>query len=185
LRFGQRKIEVKIKLNIDMKKIIGILLVLGSFGAYAQHDHSGHTGHGVQSTAPTFKDEAIGKAYASYIKLKDALVASDANEAKKTAAELEKALSSVPNGKKAQEAAKTIAASSEVTDQRASFSPLSNEMTTLIRTSKLTAGSLFVEYCPMANNNEGGFWLSNEREIKNPYFGDMMLKCGSVKETIQ
>jgi hypothetical protein len=54
-----------------------------------------------------------------------------------------------------------------------------------VKSSKVVSGSLFVEYCPMANNNEGGFWLSNEKEIKNPYFGDMMLKCGSVKETIQ
>jgi hypothetical protein len=37
----------------------------------------------------------------------------------------------------------------------------------------------------MANENTGAFWLSNEKEIKNPYFGSMMLKCGSVKETIQ
>jgi hypothetical protein len=37
----------------------------------------------------------------------------------------------------------------------------------------------------MVNNNQGAFWLSNEKEIKNPYFGDMMLKCGSIKETLQ
>jgi hypothetical protein len=58
-------------------------------------------------------------------------------------------------------------------------------MTTLIKSSKLSAGALYLEYCPMANNNEGAFWLSNEKQIKNPYFGDMMLTCGSVKETIQ
>ncbi|MBA4058359.1 MAG: hypothetical protein C0490_26815, partial [Marivirga sp.] len=50
---------------------------------------------------------------------------------------------------------------------------------------KLSMGILYLEYCPMANNNEGAYWLSNEKEIKNPYFGDKMLKCGSVKETIQ
>jgi hypothetical protein len=46
-------------------------------------------------------------------------------------------------------------------------------------------GSVYVAYCPMANNNEGANWLSNDKEIKNPYFGDKMLRCGSVKETIQ
>jgi hypothetical protein len=46
-------------------------------------------------------------------------------------------------------------------------------------------GSVYVAYCPMANNNEGANWLSNDKEIKNPYFGDKMLRCGSVMETIQ
>ena len=58
-------------------------------------------------------------------------------------------------------------------------------MATLVKGGKLSAGALYLEYCPMANNNEGAYWLSNEKQIKNPYFGDMMLKCGSVKETIQ
>jgi hypothetical protein len=58
-------------------------------------------------------------------------------------------------------------------------------MKTLVKDSKLATGALYVEYCPMANNNQGGFWLSNEKQIKNPYFGEAMLTCGSVKETIQ
>jgi len=37
----------------------------------------------------------------------------------------------------------------------------------------------------MANNNSGGSRLAVEKDIKNPYFGDIMLKCGSVKETIE
>jgi Cu(I)/Ag(I) efflux system membrane fusion protein len=34
----------------------------------------------------------------------------------------------------------------------------------------------------MAFDNKGGFWISKEPEIKNPYFGDIMLKCGEVKK---
>jgi hypothetical protein len=58
-------------------------------------------------------------------------------------------------------------------------------MATLVKGGQLSAGALYLEYCPMANGNEGAYWLSNEKQIKNPYFGDKMLKCGSVKETIQ
>ena len=36
----------------------------------------------------------------------------------------------------------------------------------------------------MAGNDKGAYWLSKESKIKNPYFGDEMLTCGSVKETI-
>jgi hypothetical protein len=169
-----------------MKTLASIILLAAlSFGAQAQHDHNAHASSSQEKATPLFKDEKIGNAYMHYIHLKDALVASDGGVSKKAAGELEKALVSVSNGKKAQDAAKAIAASSDIKEQRKAFSVLSNEMTTLVKASKLSSGSLFVEYCPMANNNEGAFWLSNEKEIKNPYFGDMMLKCGSVKETLQ
>jgi len=36
----------------------------------------------------------------------------------------------------------------------------------------------------MANNDNGAFWLSSEEQVLNPYFGDMMLKCGMVTDTI-
>jgi membrane fusion protein, copper/silver efflux system len=44
--------------------------------------------------------------------------------------------------------------------------------------------TIYLEFCPMANEDKGGYWLSTEKEIKNPYFGSKMLKCGEVKETI-
>ncbi len=37
----------------------------------------------------------------------------------------------------------------------------------------------------MADNNNGAYWLSKEEQILNPYFGDAMLKCGEVKQTIE
>jgi hypothetical protein len=36
----------------------------------------------------------------------------------------------------------------------------------------------------MAFNNTGGFWLSDSKTIRNPYFGDKMLTCGQVRETL-
>ncbi|MFY0593941.1 MAG: DUF3347 domain-containing protein [Roseivirga sp.] len=36
----------------------------------------------------------------------------------------------------------------------------------------------------MAFNNKGAFWLATEKEINNLYFGNLMLHCGSVQETI-
>ena len=94
-------------------------------------------------------------------------------------------MTALSNVKKALESASKIAATSDLEGQRKEFSTLSNEMTSLVKNSKLSMGAIYVEYCPMANNNEGAHWLSNEQQIKNPYFGDAMLKCGSVKETIQ
>lgn len=166
-------------------KMMTLVLALVSLGAYAQHDHAGHDAKKSEQGTAMFKDEKLGTAYTHYIHLKDALVASDAGEAKKAAGELQASLGAISNGKKASDNAARIAASSDLDQQRIVFSDLSNEMKTLVKEGKLTSGSLYLEYCPMANNNQGAFWLSNEKQIKNPYFGDSMLKCGSVKETIQ
>lgn len=43
---------------------------------------------------------------------------------------------------------------------------------------------LYVDYCPMANNNKGAYWLSQTKEIKNPYLGKKMPKCGELKKEI-
>jgi Cu(I)/Ag(I) efflux system membrane fusion protein len=45
--------------------------------------------------------------------------------------------------------------------------------------------TLYVQKCPMANSNKGAVWLSTEKEVKNPYYGDTMLTCGSVIEEIK
>jgi Cu(I)/Ag(I) efflux system membrane fusion protein len=43
---------------------------------------------------------------------------------------------------------------------------------------------LFVQYCPMADRNNGARWLSESKAVKNPYFGEAMLKCGEVTEEL-
>lgn len=45
--------------------------------------------------------------------------------------------------------------------------------------------TLYIQKCPMADNNKGALWLSKEKEIKNPYYGDAMLTCGSIIKTIK
>ena len=167
-------------------RLIALCLVLGSWGANAQHDHAAHNADKkTELTKAMFKDSKLGTAYEHYLHVKDALVASKGNEAKEGAGELQKALKDVNGSAAALEVATKIAATSDLEAQRNLFSTLSNEMATLVKGGKLSDGILYLEYCPMANNNNGAYWLSNEKEIKNPYFGDRMLKCGMVKETIQ
>jgi len=43
--------------------------------------------------------------------------------------------------------------------------------------------TVYLEYCPMADDNNGGFWLSYDKKINNPYFGKAMSTCGEVTET--
>ena len=135
--------------------------------------------------APAFVDKNIGDAYQEYVKLKDALIASKSADAKATAASLQKKLAAVPASKTAAAEALKVSTAANLDAQRLAFSTLSNEMAKLVKGAKLSSGTLYVDYCPMANNNAGAFWLSNDKAIKNPYFGDKMLTCGMVKETLQ
>lgn len=68
--------------------------------------------------------------------------------------------------------------------QREHFDMLSKDMYDMVKT--FGAGQpLYNDYCPMYNNNKGATWLSETKEIKNPYLGKKMPTCGSVKEEMK
>lgn len=167
------------------KSMIILYLALVSWGVTAKHDLAAN---GEQANSqldePMFKDKAMASAYTQYINLKNALVASDFQKAKSTSESLMKAIQEVKGSQKAQAEMVKVAQSNSLENQRKAFTALSNEMVVLVKTAEISSGELYLEYCPMANGNTGGYWLSNEKEIRNPYFGDKMMKCGSVKETI-
>ena len=131
-------------------------------------------------------------ALTAYYGLKDALVDTDAAKAKTQAATLSSALAKLDAAKlstvdkKALTMAKTKAAaiskSTDVEGQRAQFEMLSTSMIALTKATK--PAKAFVQFCPMAGGGKGASWISDKREVRNPYYGDKMLKCGSVKEEI-
>ena len=68
--------------------------------------------------------------------------------------------------------------------QREHFDMLSNDMYDMVKT--FGAGqTLYKDFCPMYNNKKGAIWLSEIKEIKNPYLGKAMPTCGSIKEEIK
>ena len=44
---------------------------------------------------------------------------------------------------------------------------------------------VYSQYCPMADDNNGAYWLSKQEKVINPYFGEAMLTCGEVKQVIE
>lgn len=76
-----------------------------------------------------------------------------------------------------------LANSTDLEKQRTSFEMISTSMLLLVEKfgSKQT---LYQEFCPMYNNDKGGMWLSESKDILNPYFGSKMLKCGVVKKQL-
>lgn len=69
-------------------------------------------------------------------------------------------------------------------DKRKSFVFLSTVMVKSVKAFGYRNQKLYVDYCPMANNNKGAYWLSKTKEIRNPYLGKKMPDCGEVKGKI-
>lgn len=68
--------------------------------------------------------------------------------------------------------------------QREHFEMLSNDIYDLVKT--FDSGLvLYRDFCPMYNKNKGAYWLSEIREIQNPYYGKEMLTCGVIKEELK
>jgi peptidoglycan hydrolase CwlO-like protein len=68
--------------------------------------------------------------------------------------------------------------------QREYFNMLSKNIYDLVKT--FAAGQkIYVNFCPVYNDNKGAMWLSETKEIKNPYFGKEMDTCGSIKEELK
>lgn len=78
-----------------------------------------------------------------------------------------------------------IVKSQNIDTQRKAFKPLSEKIITLFQSFGVKTETIYIQYCPMADNDKGGFWLSTEKQVANPYFGDMMLKCGEVTDSIK
>ncbi|MDP3446064.1 MAG: efflux RND transporter periplasmic adaptor subunit, partial [Ignavibacteria bacterium] len=62
---------------------------------------------------------------------------------------------------------------------------LSNQIIETVETFELKIQTVYIAYCPMALGDKGAYWLSEIEEINNPYFGDIMLRCGEVKKEIK
>lgn len=136
------------------------------------------------STLPKTKSEAINALYPHYLALQKALVDGQLAKAKEEALLVEEASKSIDGAKELQRAAAQVLSSESLESQRSAFSPLSNALISLIKLNGVTVGEFYVAHCPMAFNDEGASWLSASKDIKNPYFGDKMLACGSVEEIL-
>jgi hypothetical protein len=141
----------------------------------------------------------ISDLYSSYLALKNGFVDSDASKVKTEAGKTKETLAKVDmklvteqahsnwmtyEGEIASSLAK-IQESSDVEEQREHFSDLSNAMYKVIKSYGLGGVKAYYEFCPMAFDNKGAYWISESEKIRNPYFGEKMLGCGSVEETLQ
>ncbi|MEQ8878766.1 MAG: DUF3347 domain-containing protein [Cyclobacteriaceae bacterium] len=77
-----------------------------------------------------------------------------------------------------------MAGSKDIKDQKAAYDSFNQSLFKSIKAFGIAEGSVYYQYCPMALDSQGAYWLSDTKEIRNPYFGGNMLSCGSTKETV-
>jgi len=135
--------------------------------------------------------------YQSYLPLKDALVSGDPEAAWRAARAWQGALDRIDKyGRKAEghpawmqdleslrSSGESLIEADELEEMRVHFSPLSDQLYESLKKSGLRTGA-YRQFCPMAFGDRGAYWLSDSREIRNPYYGDRMLRCGTVSEEL-
>ena len=137
----------------------------------------------------------IGFSLTSYYGIKDALVDSNVETASTKAGEMVAALEAIDAAKMTAEQkthwdklaklirtdAVHINRNKDLAHQREHFMKLSNSMYSLVSSFKANEAEAYLHYCPMKKAS----WLSESKDVKNPYYGKKMLTCGSVKATLK
>ena len=167
-------------------------------------EHAAGSTASADAAPPQFTVDAefqkqLAGVFTSYVAMKDAFVSSDAGKVKSEATTTLDALSKTDmkllTGAahndwmnylgNLESSLKQIQASDDIEVQRESFSTLSDNLYKTIKAYGLGGVTAYYDFCPMAFNNQGAYWLSTEEKIRNPYFGDKMLTCGSVKDMMR
>lgn len=155
---------------------------------------------------PTFKNVSevthrhVDNLIKHYDVVKNALVQSDFDKTQKGTQSLIKEVINFNNkrvlkdeqdafylkvGAKLKNNAERIQKSKDLKEQRQHLSSLTSNLYDIVKAFSGNESTIYYQYCPMAFENNGGYWLSLKKEIENPYFGDKMMKCGVVRETIK
>jgi len=167
--------------------------MMNKSGGRTTTGHEGHTGmqennkmetmeHSMKMELPVPFQTSFRQALPAYLKMKDAFVASDSDrialEAKTALEGFRKLdLSNIGTMEKGHlnkslEMLAAISKNQDLKNQRAHFVILNENLVALASNLESLDGTLYVQQCPMADNNKGAVWLSTEQEIRNPYFGD-------------
>jgi hypothetical protein len=151
------------------------------------------------SNSETEKAATVNDIVSAYIKLKNSLAGDNGTDAATSAGEINKALTDLDESAFSQEQKKSYADlkddikehaehisanGSNIAHQREHFDLLSKDIIDLVKATG-SSQSLYIDFCPMYNNKKGASWLSETKDIKNPFYGKEMPKCGIVKEEIK
>lgn len=141
----------------------------------------------------------LNEVFIKYIALKDAFVKEESNniisQSEKIGAILSKVDIKLLENKESQTfwmslekqlrvAVSSILKTTAIKEQRNHFKQVSASLIEALQVFGVNE-KVFVAFCPMADSNKGAYWLSIEKKVINPYFGNKMLTCGEVKQVIE
>ena len=154
---------------------------------------------GAKEPAAVTKPTPVKGILASYLRLKNAFTGDNDKDAADAGKDMVKAFEQFDKAKlspgqskiyadiedDAREHAEHIGKNAgNIKHQREHFEMLSKDIYDLVKT--FGGGqTLYYDHCPMYNDNKGADWISETKEIKNPYLGKSMPTCGIVKEEIK
>lgn len=158
---------------------------------HQEMDHSTH-----KQTEVSQQKNQLSHLFDSYFSLKDAFVKANESEISKQIAVFSKSISTVEMRKLSHEShivwmevlknlettSDQLAQEKNIDKQRTVFSNLTESMYKLAQKAAL-GYTVYYQNCPMFNG--GSNWLSKDSDIKNPFYGNMMLTCGSTVETLK
>ncbi|MFD2540872.1 efflux RND transporter periplasmic adaptor subunit [uncultured Olleya sp.] len=165
----------------------------------ASNKESDHTNMNERLKVSAKFQEQLKAVFNAYINLKDALVKEDSKSTSANATTLLNKLNKVDmkllSDNKAhnhwmslegeiKSSATSISETSDIKSQRDHFKHLSSHLINAVQLFGINE-KVYVEFCPMSDNNNGAYWLSKEEKVINPYFGEAMLTCGEVKQVIE
>lgn len=132
--------------------------------------------------------------FKTYLELKDGLVATDASVSSEKANQILIQIEKIEIDRsqtkekipitKLKEMLSLISMQQDIEKQREYFVTLSKTMVDIAHHMTDFDTDYYVQQCPMANNDKGAVWLSDSKEIRNPYFGERMMACGSVIDSL-
>lgn len=169
-----------------------------------KHEMSSEEDILAEPTAPQFQTTVpfriqLNELFSSYVEMNQALVKSDLKGAQVAGSKILNGLNSIDESQisgaalmdwsnysetMANELLK-LSGVSDLAAARSLLPALTETMYKIIKAYGLNGVTAYYAYCPMAFNNKGGYWLSDEKKIQNPYFGDAMLECGRLSEQLK
>jgi Cu(I)/Ag(I) efflux system membrane fusion protein len=179
--------------KIELQNPLIVLLILGFFlscqssADSAEQIEINESEFAIKSS---YDNDIIGQ----YLRIKDALVATDAEEAANAAKNLKDILLNKKNlillshdSSNMNFIIEEIIDNKDIKSKRVSFYELSKSLIKEFKNKSIETKEdqdIYIQFCPMAMNNKGAIWLSAEYNVLNPYYGETMLKCGVVRDTI-
>jgi Cu(I)/Ag(I) efflux system membrane fusion protein len=161
---------------IQTLSLIGVLATGGSLFAHSE------------AFTPAFVDTLV----TPYLAMQTALAGDDLKAAQTGANAFLEAIKLAPPAEDAQAEAADLSApvtkvaqAKDIKTARAAFHVLTSDLMSMVKHVGVTdKQALYVAHCPMAFSGKGADWMQANKTIANPYYGAMMLRCGSVKRQI-